>query len=139
MGVLFQRPGDRILHIGGMGAVQVYSGKGQDAAAVAPTLTVGVLTKSNAAGTVIEAKFSADMVTPVGKHLEFWFTEADFGSVRSFSAAALNVDISIIELTVSGAAITVGKALALYYALGSVTSVAVGVLESFAAQTVVPR
>ncbi|MDD5081780.1 MAG: hypothetical protein PHU08_00260 [Dehalococcoidales bacterium] len=110
-----------------------------DAAAVAPTLLVGASTKSNAAGTIIEAKFSANMATPVGKHLEFWFTEADFGSVRAFSAAALNADITIINLTVSGVAITAGKALALYYRLGSVTSAAVGVLASFTAQAVVAR
>lgn len=110
-----------------------------DGAAAAPTLTVGASTKSNAAGTVIEAKFSANMADPTGKHLEFWFTEADFGSTRAFSAAALNADISIIDLTVSGVAITAGKALALYYRLGTVTSAAIGILDSFAAQAVVAR
>jgi hypothetical protein len=108
-----------------------------DAAAVAPTLTVGADTKSNAGGTAIEAKFSVNMASPIGKHLEFWFTEADFGSVRAFSAASVVGDT--ITLTVSGAAITAGKALALYYALGTVTSVATGVLASFSAQTVVAR
>lgn len=110
-----------------------------DAAASAPTLVVGASTKSNAAGTIIEAKFSKAMTTPVGKHLEFWFTEADTG-IRAFSAAALHGgDNTIIDLTVSGVAIASGKALALYYALGTVTSGDVGVLASFAAQTVVPR
>jgi len=110
-----------------------------DAAAVAPTLVVGATTKSNAAGTVIEADFTVNMEDPTGKHLEFWFTEADFGppTTRAFSAAA--VVGTTIDLTVSGVPITVGKALALYYALGTETSVATGVLASFAAQTVVPR
>ena len=112
-----------------------------DAAAVPPTLTVGATTKSNAAGTIIEAKFSASMASPVGKHLEFWFTEADFATTpRYFSAAALHGgDDTIIDLTVSGVAITAGKLLALSYARGTIESAAIGVLSSFAAQTVVPR
>jgi len=112
-----------------------------DGAAIAPTLTVGASTKSKADGTIIEAKFSASMASPVGKHLEFWFTEADFAtSPRYFSAAALHGgDDTIIDLTVDGVAITVGKALTLSYRLGSVTSAALGILGSFAAQTVVPR
>jgi hypothetical protein len=111
-----------------------------DAVAAPPTLTVGADTKSNAGGTIIEAKFSAAMADPTGKHLEFWFTEADFGSTRTFSAAALHGgDNTTIDLTVSGVAITSGKALALYYRLGTVTSAAIGVLESFSAQTVVAR
>jgi hypothetical protein len=112
-------------------------GEVTDAQAAAPTLVVGANTKSNAAGTIIEAKFSKNMADPAGKHLEFWFTEADFGSVRSFSLASVAGDI--ISLTVSGVAITVGKLLALYYSLGSVKSTDVGVLASFTAQTVVPR
>jgi hypothetical protein len=112
-------------------------GEVTDAQAAAPTLTVGANTKSNAAGTIIEAKFSKNMADPAGKHLEFWFTEADFGSVRSFSLASVAGDI--ISLTVSGVVITSGKALALYYSLGSVKSTDIGVLASFTAQTVVPR
>ncbi len=107
-----------------------------DAAAVAPTLVVGVNTKSNAGGTAIEAKFSVNMANPAGKHLEFWFTEQDTG-IRAFSAATVAGDT--MTLTVTGVPITAGKLLALYYALGTITSVATGVLASFAAQTVVPR
>jgi len=111
-----------------------------DAAAAAPTLTVGADTKSNAGGTIIEAKFSGAMADPAGKHLEFWFTEADTAGNRAFSAAALKGgDNTTIELTVSGAAITAGKALALYYARGSEFSAAGGLLASFTAQTVVAR
>ena len=106
-----------------------------DAAAVAPTLVVGANTKSNAGGTAIEAEFSVNMAAVVGKHLEFWFTEA--GVVRAFSAAAEAG--AIVTLTVDGAPIAIAAALALYYRLGTVTSVALGVLESFSAQTVVPR
>jgi len=112
-------------------------GEVTDAQADAPTLTVGADTKSNAAGTIIEAKFSKNMADPVGKHLEFWFTEADFGSIRAFSLAS--VAAATISLTVSGVAITSGKALALYYSLGSVKSTDIGVLASFTAKTVVPR
>jgi hypothetical protein len=112
-------------------------GEVTDAQAAAPTLIVGANTKSNAAGTIIEAKFSKNMADPAGKHLEFWFTEADFGSVRSFSLASVVTDT--ISLTVSGVPITSGKALALYYVLGSVKSTDIGVLASFSAQTVVPR
>jgi hypothetical protein len=112
-------------------------GEVTDAQADAPTLMVGANTKSNAAGTIIEAKFSKNMANPAGKHLEFWFTEADFGSVRSFSLASVAGDT--ISLTVSGVAITSGKALALYYSLGSVKSTDIGVLASFTAKTVVPR
>jgi len=114
-------------------------GEVTDAQAAAPTLMVGANTKSNGTGTIIEAKFSKTMASPVGKHLEFWFTEESTG-VRSFSAAALHGgDDTTIDLTVNGVAITIGKLLALYYALGSVISGDVGVLRSFTAQTVVPR
>lgn len=108
-----------------------------DAAAVAPTLLVGAFTHAETpGGTFIHAKFSVNMTSPVGKHLEFWFTEATVG-VRAFSAAALD-GVDTIKLTVSGAPIGAGHALALYYRLGTVTSAAIGVLESFSAQTVVP-
>jgi len=111
-----------------------------DAQADAPTLVVGVDTKSNAAGTVIEAKFSKSMADPTGKHLEFYFTEADFGSTRAFSSAALHSgDDTIIDLTVDGVAITSLKDLALYYVLGSVKSADGGILRSFSDQTVVQR
>ncbi len=108
-----------------------------DAAAVAPTLVVGVNTKSNAAGTIIEADFTVNMTAPAGKHLEFWFTEV--GVARAFSLAAIGGAPTTIDLTVSGVAIAGAAALKLYYALGTVTSVATGVLASFANQTVVPR
>ncbi len=108
-----------------------------DAAAVAPTLlSPDADTKSNAGGTAIEAQFSVNMANPAGKHLEFWFTEVDTG-IRAFSAATVAGDT--MTLTVTGVPITAGKLLALYYALGTITSVATGVLASFAAQTVVPR
>ena len=108
-----------------------------DAAAAPPTLTVGADTKSNAGGTAIEAKFSAAMADPAGKHLEFYFTEADTAGFRAFSLASVAGDT--ITLTVSGAAITSGKALALYYVLGTVLSTAGGILNSFSNQAVVAR
>jgi hypothetical protein len=113
----------------------------EDATATPPTLTVGASTKSNAGGTVIEAKFSGAMANPASKHGEFWFAEADFAtSPRFFSAAALHGgDNTILDLTVSGVAITAGKALRLYYARGSVFSAAGGLLASFANQVVVAR
>jgi hypothetical protein len=111
-----------------------------DAAAAAPALVVGANTKSNAAGTLIEAKFSKAMAAPTGKHGEFWFTEADFGSPRVFSAAALHGgDNTILDLTVSGVAITAGKTLQLNYALGSVGAGDDGVLASFSNQAVIAR
>jgi hypothetical protein len=111
-----------------------------DAAAAAPTLTVGADTKSSADGTEIELQMSAAMADPAGKHAEFWFTEADFGSTRTFSAVALKGgDNTVIVGTVSGAAITAGKALAVSYARGTVTSAALGLLASFSTQTVVAR
>jgi len=108
-----------------------------DAQAAPPTLTVGADTKSNAGGTAIEAKFSANMADPTGKHDEFWFTEADFAGNRTFTLAS--VVGATITLTVSGVAITAGKALKLYYRLGTVRSAAGGVLDSFENQTVVAR
>jgi hypothetical protein len=114
-------------------------GEVTDAQAAAPTLLVGASTKSNAAGTIIEAKFSKKMGVPTGKHLEFWFTEESTG-VRAFSLAAINGgNDATIDLTVSGVAIVAGKLLALYYALGSEKSDDIGILRSFSAQTVVPR
>ncbi len=106
-----------------------------DAAAVAPTLVVGANTKVNVAGTIIEADFTVNMTNPATKHLEFWFTED--AAARAFSAAAIGGAPTTIDLTVSGAAIGAGTTILLYYALGTVTSVAKGVLESFAAQAVV--
>jgi len=107
-----------------------------DASAVAPTLTVGADTHAETpGGTFIHAKFSVNMANPAGKHLEFWFTEATVGT-RAFSAAALD-GLDTIKLTVSGAAIGAGHALALYYTLGTVMSAAGGILDSFSAQTVV--
>ena len=106
-----------------------------DAAAVAPTLVVGADTHAETpGGTFIHAKFSVNMTSPVGKHLEFWFTEA--GVVRAFSAAALD-GADTIKLTVYGAAIAGAAVLKLYYALGTVTSAATGVLASFSNQAVV--
>jgi len=108
-----------------------------DAVATAPTLVVGADTHAETpGGTYIHAKFSANMADPTGKHLEFWFTEATVGT-RAFSVAALD-GADTIKLTVSGAAIGAGHALALYYVLGTVMSAAGGILDSFSAQTVVP-
>ena len=115
-----------------------------DAGAVPPTLVVGASTKSAANGLTIDALFSTPMAAVIGvggitTASEFWFTEADFvpTTTRYFSGAS--VAGSTITLTVTGVAITVGKALRLFYALGSVTSTATGVLASFADQVVVPR
>jgi len=114
-----------------------------DAGAVPPTLVVGASTKSAANGLTIDALFSTPMAAVIGvggitTASEFWFTEADFvPTTRYFSGAS--VAGSTITLTVTGVAITVGKALRLFYALGSVTSTATGVLASFADQVVVPR
>jgi len=106
-----------------------------DAAAVAPTLIVGATTHAETpGGTFIHAQFTANMTDPVGKHLEFWFTEA--GVVRAFSVAALD-GADTIKLTVNGAAIAGAAVLKLYYALGTVTSAATGVLASFSNQAVV--
>uniref|UniRef100_A0A6M3KKG2 Tail protein n=1 Tax=viral metagenome TaxID=1070528 RepID=A0A6M3KKG2_9ZZZZ len=105
------------------------------AAAPTPTLEVGADTHAETpGGTFIHAKFSVNMTDPVGKHLEFWFTEA--GVDRAFSAAALD-GLDTIKLTVDGAAIAGAAVLKLYYALGTVTSAAGGVLASFANQAVV--
>lgn len=114
-----------------------------DAGAVPPTLVVGASTKSAANGLTIDALFSTPMAAVIGAGGittagEFWFTEADFvPTTRYFSGAS--VAGSTITLTVTGVAITVGKLLRLFYALGSVTSTATGVLASFADQVVVPR
>jgi len=110
-----------------------------DADAAPPTLVVGADTKSNAAGTEIEAKFSKNMADPAGKHDEFWFTEADTAGNRLFSAATLAGDASVIILTVEGTAIALGKALKLFYKMGTVHSANLGALRSFEDKTVVAR
>jgi len=113
-----------------------------DAEAPPPTLVVGADTKSNDAGTEIEAKFSKNMAGPEGKHEEFWFTEADFATpdnIRTFSAVTLDGDASVIILTVEGTAIEQGKALKLFYRMGTVHSANLGALRSFEDKTVVAR
>jgi len=101
-----------------------------DAAAAPPTF---VSAATNVAGTEIDVTFSGNMADPAGKHLEFWFTEA--GVDRAFSLAA--VAGAVITLTVSGVAIaSAPAAVLLYYALGTVHSVAGGVLESLDGETV---
>jgi len=110
-------------------------GSTTDAADVAPLLVVGADTHAETpGGTYIHAKFDVNMTTPVGKHLEFWFTEA--AAVRAFSAAALD-GADTIKLTVDGVAIAGAAVLKLYYALGTVTSASGGVLASFSNQAVV--
>jgi hypothetical protein len=104
-------------------------------AAPVPTLVVGADTHAETpGGTFIHAKFSVNMASPVGKHLEFWFTEGV--ATRAFSAAALD-GADTIKLTVDGAAIAGAAVLKLYYALGTVTSAAGGTLASFNTQAVV--
>ncbi|MBU2249729.1 MAG: hypothetical protein KKD77_23485 [Gammaproteobacteria bacterium] len=105
-------------------------GEVYDAAAAAPTF---VSAETNVGGTEIDVTLSGNMADPAGKHLEFWFTEA--GVDRAFSAAS--VLAAVITLTVNGAAIaSAPAAVKLYYALGTVRSVAGGVLESLTNETV---
>lgn len=102
-----------------------------DAAAAAPTF---VSAATNVAGTEVYVTFSKNIADPTGKHLEFYFTEADFGSTRAFSVAS--VVGAVVTLTVSGVPITTGKALALYYVLGTVMSADGGILGSLTAETI---
>jgi hypothetical protein len=89
---------------------------------------------TNAAGTVITVMFNKAMASPVGKQGEFKY-KINGGADQSFSAAALN-GVDKFDLTTTVANIAYGNVVTVSYTVGTVTAADLGVLSSFAGQSV---
>jgi hypothetical protein len=89
---------------------------------------------TNTLGTIIRLTFNKNMASPVGKHAEFSFNIG--ATARTFSAAALASNITIIELTVSGDPIDFGDTLTVNYVKGTVLAADAVALESFSGEAV---
>jgi hypothetical protein len=85
---------------------------------------------TNSAGTVISITFSKAMASPAGDQGQFTYS-INGGTAQSFSAAALDSNTSIIDLTTSGTAIQYGNTITVSYTAGTVTAADGGVLASF--------
>ena len=92
-------------------------------------------TTTNAAGTVITIRFNKAMNNPAGKHVEFTYL-INGGSVQAFSAAALNVDPTKIDLKTSGTLIAYGDTVTVSYTGTDISATDGGVLEIFAGRSV---
>jgi uncharacterized repeat protein (TIGR02059 family) len=90
---------------------------------------------TNITGTIITITFDKNMASPFGKQTEFSYRIGP-GSAQSFSAAALNLDNTKIDLTCSGTPIAYGDAVTVSYTKGTVLAADGGVLESFTDQPV---
>ena len=90
---------------------------------------------TNTAGTAINITFSTAMASPAGDQGQFTYS-INGGTAQPFSAAALDSNTNIIDLTTSGTAIAYGNIVTVNYTAGSVTSAAGGVLATFNNQPV---
>jgi uncharacterized repeat protein (TIGR02059 family) len=98
---------------------------------VPPTV---VSAATNTAGTVITITFNKNMANPASKHGEFKYRHG--GSDQSFSAAALNVDHTKIDLTCAGTTIAYGDTVYVDYTKGTVLAEDGGPLDTFTGQVV---
>ena len=101
-------------------------------ALVSPTFSSAT---TNTAGTTINITFSKAMNSPAGDQGQFNYS-INGGTAQPFSAAALDSNTNIIDLTTSGTAIAYGNIVTINYTAGSVTSTDGGVLASFNNQPV---
>ena len=95
---------------------------------VAPPIVTSAAT--NAAGTIITITFSKNMADPAGKQAEFSY-KINGGPAQTFSAAALNANVTKIDLTCSGTAIAYGDTVTVSYTKGTVLAADNGILASF--------
>lgn len=97
-----------------------------DGGSIPPTV-VGAATTSV---TNIRVEFSKNMNDPVGKHIEFWYTEDTV--VKQFTAVALwsnkYFDFTCPTIT--------GTTLKLFYRIGTIISANAGILQDIVAQTI---
>ena len=104
--------------------------------AMAQTNVIFLNAKVNADGSKVLVKFSKDMANPNGKHGQF--TLKANGASLTINAAALNADISVIELTLS-ANIEMLKFVTISYSPGTVVAADGGTLSAFTNQNVANR
>ncbi len=116
------------------GVLESFAGRSVNNAIPVPSPAVTEAT-TNAAGTVITITFSKAMNNPVGKHVEFTYNLGN-GSAQLFSAAALNVDPTKIDLKTSGTLIAYGDTATVSYTGTDITATDGGVLERFRGQSV---
>ncbi len=86
-------------------------------------------------GDKISLTFSKEMSNPVGKHAQFTITVNEVNN--PVTAAALNVDNKIIELTLT-TALAGGENITIAYTQGDVTSSDNGILRTFVPFTICP-
>jgi uncharacterized repeat protein (TIGR02059 family) len=98
---------------------------------VPPTV---VSAATNTTGTVITITFNKDMADPASKQAEFKYRHS--GSDQSFSAAALNVDHTKIDLTCAGTTIAYGDTVYVDYTKGTVLAEDGAPLDTFTYQAV---
>jgi len=98
----------------------------------APTFVSATTTTT---GTAINITFSKAMNSPVGYANQFSYS-INGGTPQSFSAAVLDSNTAVIDLTTSGAAIAYDNTVTINYTGTSVTSTDGGVLATFSNQHV---
>ena len=98
----------------------------------APTF---VSATTNTAGTAINITFDKAMTSPAGSANQFTYS-INGGTAQPFSAAALESNPAVIDLTTSGTAVANGDMVTVNYTGTSVTSTDGGVLAAFSNQAV---
>jgi autotransporter-associated beta strand protein len=105
------------------------SGTGLTVTLTSPPPTF-VSATTNTAGTAINITFNKAMASPAGDQSQFTYS-INGGAAQPFSAAALDSNTSLIDLTTSGTAIAYGNTITINYTAGTVKSADGGVLASF--------
>jgi PGF-pre-PGF domain-containing protein len=95
-----------------------------------PTPPIFVSATTNTAGTAINITFNKAMNNPTGDQSQFTYS-INGGAPQSFTAAVLDSNPDIIDLTTSGTPIAYGKVVTINYTAGTVTSSDNGVLATF--------
>ena len=90
---------------------------------------------TNTAGTAINITFNKAMNNPSGDQGQFTYS-IDGGTPQLFSAAALDTNSDVIDLTTSGTPIAYGNVITVNYTAGTVTSTDDGILATFSNQPV---
>jgi autotransporter-associated beta strand protein len=107
------------------------SGTGLTVTLTIPPAPTFVSATTNTAGTAINITFNKAMASPAGDQSQFTYS-INGGAAQAFSAAALNTNTAIIDLTTSGTTIAYGETITVNYTKGTVTSADGGVLATFA-------
>ncbi len=90
---------------------------------------------TNTAGTAINITFNKAMNNPSGDQGQFTYS-INGGASQAFSAAALDSNPDVIDLTTSGTPIAYDNVVTVNYTVGTVTSTDNGVLATFSNQPV---